>query len=90
MIGAHVVKRGLSPILIDLMERGIITHLASNGAAVIHDFEIALQGNTSEDVAKSLEDGSFGMAEETGRELNWRSRPGRARGLASVRRSEAG
>src|SRR5512143_365618 len=70
MIGAHVVKRGLSPILIDLLERGVITHLASNGAAVIHDFEIALQGTTSEDVAKSLEDGSFGMAEETGRELN--------------------
>src|SRR5690242_5651952 len=49
MIGAHVVKRGLAPLLIDLMERGIITHLASNGASTIHDFEIALQGSTSED-----------------------------------------
>jgi phosphoheptose isomerase len=81
MIGAHVVKRGLSPILIDLMERGIITHLASNGAAVIHDFEIAFQGNTSEDVAKSLEDGSFGMAEETGRELNLAIQAGARQGL---------
>lgn len=81
MIGAHVVKRGLSPILIDLMRRGIITHLASNGAAVIHDFEIALQGNTSEDVTKSLEDGSFGMAEETGRELNLAIQAGVRQGL---------
>jgi phosphoheptose isomerase len=81
MIGAHVVKRGLSPILIDLMERGILTHLASNGAAVIHDFEIAFQGNTSEDVAKSLEDGSFGMAEETGRELNLAIQAGARQGL---------
>ena len=81
MIGAHVVKRGLSPILIDLMERGLITHLASNGAAVIHDFEIAYQGNTSEDVAKSLEDGSFGMAEETGRELNLAIQAGARQGL---------
>jgi phosphoheptose isomerase len=81
MIGAHVVKRGLSPILIDLMEQGIITHLASNGAAVIHDFEIALQGATSEDVAKSLEDGSFGMAEETGRELNLAIQAGARQGL---------
>jgi phosphoheptose isomerase len=81
MIGAHVVKRGLSPILIDLMERGIITHLASNGAAVIHDFEIAYQGTTSEEVAKSLEDGSFGMAEETGRELNLAIQAGARQGL---------
>jgi phosphoheptose isomerase len=81
MIGAHVVKRGLSPILIDLMERGMITHLASNGAAVIHDFEIAFQGTTSEDVAKSLEDGSFGMAEETGRELNLAIQAGARQGL---------
>jgi len=81
MIGAHVVKRGLSPILIDLMERGMITHLASNGAAVIHDFEIAFQGTTSEDVSKSLEDGSFGMAEETGRELNLAIQSGVRQGL---------
>ena len=70
MIGGHVVKRGLAPVLIDLMKRGYITHLASNGAASIHDFEIALQGQTSEDVASSLADGSFGMAEETGAWMN--------------------
>lgn len=81
MIGAHVIKRGLSPILIDLLERGLITHLASNGAAVIHDFEIAFQGHTSEDVAKSLADGSFGMAEETGRELNLAIQAGARLGL---------
>jgi len=57
-------------LLIDLLKRGVITHLASNGAATIHDFEIALQGHTSEDVVKSLEDGSFGMAEETGLWMN--------------------
>jgi phosphoheptose isomerase len=80
-IGAHVVKRGLSPILIDLMERGVITHLASNGAVTIHDFEIALLGNTSEDVATSLEDGSFGMAEETGAFMNRAIKAGARDGL---------
>ena len=69
-MGAHVIKRGLSPLVIDLIERGIITHLASNGAAAIHDFEIALLGATSEDVLSSLADGSFGMAEETGAMMN--------------------
>ena len=81
MIGAHVVKRGLAPLLIDLMERGVITHLASNGAATIHDFEIALQGSTSEDVASSLENGSFGMAEETGALMNRAIRAGARDGL---------
>ena len=81
MIGAHVVKCGLSPILIEFMRRGIITHLSSNGAATIHDFEIALTGNTSEDVASSLEDGSFGMAEETGRMMNLAIRKGSYDGL---------
>lgn len=81
MIGAHVVKRGLSLLLIDLMERGIITHLASNGAATIHDFELALQGQTSEDVLRSLEDGSFGMAEETGSWLNRAIKAGAREGL---------
>ncbi len=81
MIGAHVVKRGLAPLLIDLMERGIITHLASNGATTIHDFEIALQGSTSEDVASSLETGMFGMAEETGRLMNQAIRAGAGDGL---------
>jgi phosphoheptose isomerase len=70
MMGGHVIKRGLAPVVIDLLNRGVVTHLASNGAATIHDFEIAFQGHTSEDVLKSLEDGSFGMAEETGRLMN--------------------
>jgi len=80
-IGAHVVKRGLAPVLIDLMERGVITHVASNGAATIHDFEIALVGHTSEDVATSLADGSFGMAEETGALMNAAIRAGARDGL---------
>ncbi len=70
MIGGHVIKCGLAPVVIAMLERGWITHLASNGAASIHDFEIALQGHTSEDVARSLENGSFGMAEETGALMN--------------------
>ena len=69
-LGAHVVKTGLSPVLIDLMERGFVSALATNGAGVIHDFEIALAGATSEDVDEALGPGRFGMAEETGRELN--------------------
>jgi phosphoheptose isomerase len=81
MIGGHVIKRGLAPILIDMMERGIITHVASNGAATIHDFEIGLKGQTSEDVARSLEDGSFGMAEETGSLMNGAIRSGAREGL---------
>lgn len=64
-IGAHVIKCGLSPLIIDLMKRGIITAIAMNGAAAIHDYEISLIGATSEDVASSLKDGSFGMAKET-------------------------
>jgi hypothetical protein len=70
MLGGHVVKTGLAPLLIDLMRRGIITHLAMNGSAAIHDYEIARFGGTSEDVAAGLRDGTFGMAEETGRGLN--------------------
>src|SRR5258707_4945785 len=69
-IGGHVIKVGLGPILIDLMRRGFITSLAMNGAALIHDFEIALAGNTSEDVETGLGDGAFGMAAETGEYLN--------------------
>jgi len=71
MMGAHVIKSGLSLIVIDLMKRGVITHVASNGAVTIHDFEIALIGETSEDVATSIEDGTFGMAEETGLLMNY-------------------
>lgn len=70
MIGGHIVKTGLSPLLISLMERRVITHVAMNGSAAIHDFEIARFGGTSEDVALGLKDGTFGMAEETGREMN--------------------
>jgi hypothetical protein len=69
-IGGHVVKCGLAPVLIDLMDRGFLTALAMNGAAAIHDFEIALAGHTSEDVEAVLPDGRFGAAEETGREMN--------------------
>ncbi|OHC00548.1 MAG: hypothetical protein A3G70_08770 [Planctomycetes bacterium RIFCSPLOWO2_12_FULL_39_13] len=64
-IGAHVIKCGLSPLIIDLMKRRVITALAMNGAAAIHDYEVSLIGATSEDVAVSLKDGSFGMARET-------------------------
>jgi hypothetical protein len=70
MLGGHVVKTGIGPILVDLMRRGVITHLAMNGSAAIHDYEIARFGGTSEDVAAGLKDGTFGMAEETGRGLN--------------------
>jgi hypothetical protein len=69
-LGAHVIKTGLGPVLIDLMERGFVSALAVNGAAVIHDFEIALVGATSEDVDEALGPGRFGMADETGRLLN--------------------
>jgi hypothetical protein len=64
-MGAHVIKVGLNPIVIDLMERGVITSVAMNGAGIIHDVELAMVGQTSEDVAAALEDGSFGMARET-------------------------
>jgi hypothetical protein len=69
-LGAHVIKCGLSPVLISLLRRGIITALALNGAAAIHDFELALIGETSEDVAAGLSDGTFGMARETGEQFN--------------------
>jgi hypothetical protein len=69
-VGAHVIKTGLGPVLIDLMERGYVSAIATNGAAVIHDFEIALAGATSEEVDEALGPGRFGMAEETGRLLN--------------------
>ena len=70
MLGGHVVKTGLAPLLVDLMRRGIVTHLAMNGSAAIHDYEVARFGATSEDVAAGLENGTFGMADETGREMN--------------------
>ncbi|HEU4884148.1 MAG TPA: hypothetical protein VFT45_17980 [Longimicrobium sp.] len=70
MLGGHVVKTGLAPVLIDLIRRGAITHLASNGSAGVHDYEMARWGGTSEDVEAGLADGSFGMADETGRDMN--------------------
>jgi hypothetical protein len=69
-MGGHVIKVGLGPVLVDLMDRGFISGIAMNGAALIHDFEIALAGNTSEDVEAALGEGQFGMAEETGKYLN--------------------
>ena len=69
-MGAHPVKVGLNPILVDLMERRIITGVAMNGAVIIHDFELALIGHTSEEVDTEIDTGRFGMAEETGRMLN--------------------
>ncbi|MGA2434218.1 MAG: hypothetical protein ABSG25_02935 [Bryobacteraceae bacterium] len=69
-LGGHVVKCGLAPVLIDLMRRGFATAFAMNGAASIHDFEIAIAGQTSEDVEAVLPGGRFGTAEETGREMN--------------------
>lgn len=69
-IGGHVIKVGLGPLLIDLMNRGFVSGIAMNGAALVHDFEIALVGATSEDVEALLSDGKFGMAEETGLFLN--------------------
>jgi hypothetical protein len=80
-IGGHVVKTGLGPVLIELMERGFVSAIAANGAAIIHDFEIALVGATSEDVDESLGPGRFGMAEETGRLLNGAISGGVAAGL---------
>jgi hypothetical protein len=80
-MGGHVIKTGLSPILIDLMDRGLVSALALNGACIIHDFEIALAGSTSEDVEVQLQTGAFGMAEETGREVNQAIQEGVADGL---------
>jgi hypothetical protein len=69
-LGAHMIKAGLSPIVIDLMDRGFVSAIAMNGAGMIHDFEVALAGATSEEVDAALGPGRFGMAEETGRHLN--------------------
>ncbi len=79
--GAHVIKCGLSKYLIALMEQGVIDHLASNGAGSIHDFELAFLGGTSEHVPTAIEDGTFGMWEETGAWMNEAVRRGAAKGL---------
>lgn len=80
-IGGHVIKTGLSPVLIDLMDRGLVSALAMNGSCLVHDFEIAVAGATSEDVDSQLQAGAFGMAEETGRGINVAIREGNAAGL---------
>ena len=80
MLGAHVIKVGLSPLLIELIRRKIVTAIAMNGAGIIHDFELAFMGSTSEDVAAALADGSFGMAEETHSYINKAIREGAAKG----------
>ena len=85
-MGAHVIKVGLSPLIIDALTQGILTGLALNGAGIIHDTEMALSGHTSEDVAEALADGSFGTARQTGEFINQAVRPdtglGRAVGQA--------
>ena len=86
-IGAHVLRTGNSPLLIDLMRRGVITHLAMNGASAIHDFEFALLGETAESVAENIENGTFGMWEETGAMMNRainRSRDGFGRAIGRM------
>ncbi|HET6700408.1 MAG TPA: hypothetical protein VFH14_01315 [Gemmatimonadaceae bacterium] len=80
MAGGHVVKTGIAPVLLELMRQRVITHLALNGSAAIHDYEVARWGGTSEDVAAGLRDGTFGMAEETGREMNEAITNGHRRG----------
>ncbi|MGH7560990.1 MAG: hypothetical protein ACRENB_08215 [Gemmatimonadales bacterium] len=88
LLGGHVVKVGLGPLVRTWIDRGIVTHVAMNGAAAIHDFELAAYGGTSEDVEPGLADGTFGMVEETGREMNaavaaaHRERLGMGEGLA--------
>ena len=83
-MGAHPIKVGLSPLIIDLMERGIVSAVAMNGACIIHDFELAYHGATSEDVAAALTTGEFGMAEETGRFLNHAATQGADVGLGAA------
>ena len=84
--GAHVLKSGNGPLLIDLMKRGLLTHLALNGAGAIHDFELALIGHTTESVARYIRSGEFGMWNETGR-INDAAVPAPASGSALVKPS---
>ncbi len=85
MMGAHPIKCGLNPILVDLMKRGVISAVAFNGAGAIHDFELAYIGETSEDVQRGLDDGSFGMIEETGRLMNQAMAAGAKQGIGAGR-----
>jgi len=82
-MGAHVVRRGLGPHIVDLARRGFITHVATNGAGAIHDFEFALIGATTESVARYIQEGQFGLWEETGRGLNEAFREGAAEGIGA-------
>ncbi len=75
-LGGHVIKTGLAPVIIDLLKRGFVTAIASNGSVLLHDAEIAMVGSTSEDVDATLGEGNFGGAEETGRLLNGAARDG--------------
>lgn len=80
-MGGHVIKCGLAPVFVELMDRGYVTGIVMNGAASIHDFEIGIAGCTSEDVESVLPDGRFGSAEETGREMNLAIRDAQAHGI---------
>jgi hypothetical protein len=80
-IGGHVVKTGLAPVIIDLMKKGFVSAIASNGSVLVHDTEIALAGFTSEDVEATLESGNFGAAKETGEMLNSAAKQGRDNGI---------
>ncbi len=84
-MGAHVIKCGLSPVIVDLMRRGVVSCVATNGAGAIHDFELALIGQTSEDVQRGVDDGSFGMIEETGRLMNAAIKDGVSQGIGCGR-----
>ena len=79
--GAHLIKVGLAPLVVDLMERGAITAVMTNGAVCVHDLELAMMGRTSEDVAEALDDGTFGMARETSERLNAAIAAGAAAGI---------
>jgi len=83
--GAHLIKVGLAPTVVDLMERGLVSGLMMNGAGCVHDLELAMMGRTSEDVAPALDDGSFGMARETAEALNGAIRAGDEAGLGMGR-----
>ncbi len=85
MMGAHVIKVGLSPLVIDLMKKGVITAVSLNGAGMIHDTEISLAGKTSEEVSDGIKDGSFGMARETAEFINSALKKGRKSGYGAGR-----
>lgn len=85
MMGAHPIKCGLNPVIVDLMKRGIVNAIAFNGAGAIHDFELAMIGETSEDVQRGLDDGSFGMIDETGKLMNAALAEGVRQGIGAGR-----